>query len=115
MAAQNAVAKQSHALISLYEKCFEAKYGRKPQINRFRDKWGFQDMVSDLGYGGASEVVEYYFKTAKHGHPLTFLFQNYDKIHEFMQEKMRDEEKRAELRKQTALRVKEREEKHGER
>jgi ribosomal protein S15P/S13E len=113
MAAQNAVAKQAYALITLFEQCFEKKYHRKPQINRFREKWGFQDMVTDLGYSAARETVEYYLKTGKQGHPVAFLLQNYDKVNQFMEEKKRDEANRAELRKQTAQKVKEWEEKNG--
>lgn len=113
MASQQAVAKQAYALISLFEKEFDKKYSRKPQINRFREKWGFQDMVTDLGYEYAKDTVEYYFKTGKQGHPITFLLQNYDKIAKFMDEKKQDEAKRAELRAQTAQRVKEWEDKNG--
>jgi hypothetical protein len=113
MAAQNAEAKQAYALISLYEQCFNKKYHRKPQVNRFREKWGFMDMVSDLGYDTARETVEYYFKTGKPAHPVNFLLQNYDKIAQFMTEKKQDEAKRAELRKQTEQNVREWEAKNG--
>jgi hypothetical protein len=113
MASQNAEAKQAYALISLYEQCFTKKYNRKPQVNRFREKWGFMDMVADLTYSEARDTVEYYFKTGKQGHPVNFLLQNYDKIHQFMEEKKQDELKRAELRAQTAQRVREMEEKNG--
>lgn len=111
--AQDTVAKQAYALISLYEKCFEKKYHRKPQVNRFREKWGFQDMIKDLGYDAARETVEYFFRTGKQGHPAAFLLQNYDKINQFMEEKKQDEAKRAELRKQTEEKVREWEAKNG--
>jgi len=113
MASQQAVAKQAYALISLFEKCFQEKYSRKPQINRFREKWGFQDMIADLGYEGSREVVEYYFRTGKQGHPVAFLLQNYDKVFQFMEEKKRDEAERAKLRRETEKRVREMEAKNG--
>jgi len=113
MASQNAEAKQAYALISLYEQCFNKKYSRKPQVNRFREKWGFMDMVADLGYQQSRETVEYYFKTGKQGHPVNFLLQNYDKIAQFMEEKKQDEAKRAELRRITEQRVREWEAKNG--
>jgi hypothetical protein len=113
MTTQNTVAKQAYGLISAFEKSFEAKHGRKPQVNRYRDKWGFQDMIADLGYNQAKDVVEYYLTTAKPGHPLAFLFQNYDRINQFMEEKREDEKKRAEIRKQTEQRVKGLEETSG--
>lgn len=114
MVAQNTVAKQAYALITLYIQSFEKKYQRKPQVNRYREKWGFIDMIEDLGYDQAREVVEYYLRTAKQGHPVPFLLQNYDKINEFMEEKKKDEENRIELRKQTEARVRELENKSGE-
>ncbi|AXH68770.1 hypothetical protein SEA_COMRADE_55 [Streptomyces phage Comrade] len=112
MAAKNTQAQNANALITLYIQCFTEKYSRKPNINRYRVKWGFQDMVEDLGYGPAREVVEYYFKTARQGHQVEFLLMNYEKVFEFMEEKKKDEEKRAELRRQTEERVKELESKN---
>jgi hypothetical protein len=113
MASQQAVAKQAYALISLFEKVFQEKYSRKPQINRFREKWGFQDMIADLGYDDARETIQYYFRTGKQGHPVSFLLQNYDKVFQFMEEKKRDEAERAALRRETEKRVREMEEKNG--
>ncbi|QOI67454.1 hypothetical protein SEA_BEUFFERT_52 [Streptomyces phage Beuffert] len=110
--ATNTVAKQAYGLISHYEKCFRDKYPYAPTVNRFRVKWGFQDMVTDLGYDTAKEVVEYYFRTAKPGHPIDFLLNNYDRINEFMKERQKDEEKREELRRQTEQKVREMEDKN---
>lgn len=113
MVAQATITKQAHAILSLYEKCFEEKYLRKPLMNRFREKWAAQDMILDLGYEDAQRVVHYYFRTAKQGHPLSFLFHKYDEIYSHMKEKEEDERKRAELRKETEERVKRWEEKNG--
>ncbi|XAO35249.1 hypothetical protein SEA_FRANCOB_53 [Streptomyces phage Francob] len=107
MASKNVVAQNANALITLYIQCFTEKYSRKPNINRYRVKWGFQDMVEDLGYQRCREVVEYYFKTGRQGHQIEFLLMNYEKISEVYEEKQEDERKRAELRKQTEERVKE--------
>ena len=103
----NTVAKQAYALISLYEKCFQEVYPYKPTVNRFRVKWGFQDMVTDLGYSDARDTVEYYFRTSKTGHPIDFLLNNYEKVFQFMNERKNDEEKREELRRQTEQNVRE--------
>jgi hypothetical protein len=113
MASPSTVAKQAYSLISLYEKCYEEKYGRKPNVNRFREKWGFQDMIADLDYDQSKDVIRYYFKTGKTGHPVPFLLQNYDKINEFMIEKAADDAKRAELRRMTEERVREWDSKNG--
>ena len=105
--ANNTIAQNANALITLYIQCYTEKYSRKPNINRYRVKWGFQDMVTDLGYQQAREVVEYYFKTGRQGHQIEFLLMNYEKISEVYEEKKVDERIRAELRKHTEQRVKE--------
>lgn len=112
MTPKNTAAQNANALITLYIKCYTEKYSRKPNINRYRIKWGFQDMVEDLGYQRSREVVEYYFRTGRSGHPTDFLLMNYEKISEVYEEKQEDERKRAELRKQTEQRVKELESKN---
>jgi hypothetical protein len=94
-------------------KVFADRYGRKPQLNRYREKWGFQDMITDLGYDRAKEIVEYYFRTSKPGHPVAFLLNNYDKINRYYEEKQDDDEKRRKLREATAARVREWDEAHG--
>lgn len=103
--ATQAEAKLMYALITLYEQCYVSKYGIKPKTNRFREKWGYGDMIADLGYDDARKTIEYYFRTDKSGHPVNFLHQNYDKINEFRVEKERDAENRAKLRAETEKRV----------
>jgi hypothetical protein len=112
--AQDTITKQANGLVTLYMKMFDERYGRKPQLNRYREKWGFQDMITDLGYDRAKEIVEYYFKTSKPGHPVAFLLNNYDKINGYYDEKKNDDEKRRKLRADTAARVREWEEAHGQ-
>lgn len=108
MAAKNTIAQQGNALVTLYIQCFEDKYSRKPLVNRHRVKWGFQDMISDLNYNSARDVIEYYFKTSgQSGHPIDFLLYNYEKIFQVMEEIKKDQKNREELRKQTEQRVKE--------
>jgi hypothetical protein len=113
MVARDTVAKQANALISLYEKNYIERYDHKPNTNRFREKWGYQDMIHDLGYDQARKVVDYYFNLPKVSHPVLFLHQNYDKINEALIEKEEDEIKRAELRRETEKRVKEFDSKNG--
>lgn len=69
---------QAHALLSLYESNYHTKYGKKPVINRFRDKWGMLDIIETVGYSRGRELVNYYFRTQRPRHPLSFLFNNYD-------------------------------------
>lgn len=107
MATKNTTAQQGNALVTLYIQCFENKYARKPLVNRYRVKWGFLDMISDLDYGQAQETIKYYFKTSKYGHPIEFLLSNYEKIFETMEEVREDEKNREKLRRQTEQRVRE--------
>jgi hypothetical protein len=72
--------KEPYILISLYETLYFEKYNKKPRLNKFREKWAMQDVIDSVGYDRAKELLEYYFKTSKSGHPLTFFFYNFDKI-----------------------------------
>lgn len=107
MVAQSTLTKQGNALITLYVNSYTDKYGKAPVINRHRDKWGFQSMIEDLGYPRAQEVITYYFKTGRVGHPLQYLLYNYEKLNIILREIAEDEVNREQLRKQTEQRVKE--------
>jgi hypothetical protein len=67
-------------LIGLYESLYKDKYNVKPKINKFREKWAMQDVIDSVGFDRAKELLVYYFKTSKSGHPLSFFFYNFDKI-----------------------------------
>jgi hypothetical protein len=93
---------------------YKRLYGSPPaNFNRFREKWGFTAMITDLGYARAGEVVDYYFETRHVGHPVTDLHYEYDRLNIIMKEKAEDEENRARLRRESEQRVKEWREKHG--
>lgn len=72
--------KQPYVLIGLYESLYLEKYKKRPRINKFREKWAMQDVIDSVGYDRAVELLVYYFKTSKSGHPLNFFFYNFDKI-----------------------------------
>jgi hypothetical protein len=93
--------KEPYVLIGLYEKLYFEKYNKKPRLNKFREKWAMQDVVDSVGYDRARELIEYYFKTGKNGHPLNFFFYNFDKIDQVESEARRDRANRAMLREQT--------------
>ena len=114
MASAAALAKQANGLVTLYVNLWADKYNDAPAVNRHRDKWGFQDMVEDLGYDRAKEVITYYFQTGRPGHPLKHLLMNYDRLHKLLLEIEQDEIDRVRLRKETEQRVKEWEEKNGD-
>lgn len=114
MVAKATLAKQGNALLNQFVAEWTDRYKRAPDLNRYREKWGFQDMIEDLGYDRAMEIIRYYFSTDKSGHPVAFLLNNYDKINKYYDEKAEDLERRRAIRAETAARVREWEARHGE-
>lgn len=114
MATNRTLATQANALMTKFINSYEKMYGDKPaNFNRHREKWAFQDMIEDLGYSRAGEVIDYYFETRNVGHPVTTLLYEYDKLNVIMKERAEDEENRARLRRESEQRVKEWRERHG--
>ena len=93
--------KQPYVLIGLYESLYQELYGKKPRVNKFREKWAMQDVIDSVGFERAKELVIYYFKTSKSGHPLNFFFYNFDKIDYLKAEIEKDITKRRILREET--------------
>jgi len=93
--------KEPYVLIGLYESLYKEKYGKKPRLNKFREKWAMQDVIDSVGYDRAKELLEYYFKTSKSGHPLNFFFYNFDRIDQVQSDIEKDKANRAMLREQT--------------
>jgi hypothetical protein len=102
-------AKLAHGLVTKYSDLFELKYDRKPTINRYREKWAMHDVVDSVGYDRAKEILEYYFKINKPGHPLIWFYNNFDKIDENMVKLQQDKERREFLLAQTKKMVEENE------
>lgn len=92
---------KANALISHYIKLYKAKYKKEPVINRNRDKWGFMDMLTDLGEQDTYAAVDYYFDTSRAGHPLKALFSNYDVLHKRRMDKIADAAEREKIMKKT--------------
>jgi hypothetical protein len=102
-------AKLAHALVTKYTNLFELKYGRKPTMNRYREKWAMQDVIDSVGYDRAVEILDYYFQISKSGHPLAWFYNNFDKIDESMLKLQEDKNRRAKLLEQTKRMVEENE------
>ena len=88
-------------MIGLYESLYLEKYGRKPRLNKFREKWAMQDVIDSVGFDRARDLLVYYFKTNKSGHPLSFFFYNFDKIDYLKIEIEKDIKNRRTLREAT--------------
>ena len=82
--------KLPYVLIGLYENLYFEKYNKKPRINKFREKWAMQDVIDSVGMDKAKELLVYYFKTTKSGHPLSFFFYNFDKLDYLKTEREKD-------------------------
>lgn len=113
MVAQSTLTKQANGLITQFIKSWTEKYGKPPVINRYKEKWAFQDMVSDLGYDRAKRVVDYYFRTGRPFHPVQYLIYNYENLNKIMLEREKDADDLRRIAKETEERVRKWEEKLG--
>jgi hypothetical protein len=101
--------KEPHALITLYVSLFEERYGKKPTLNRFKEKWAMQDLIDSVGYSRAQDLIGYYFTLSKYGHPLNWFFYNFDKLDRLWKDIEDDKAHRDMLRSKTKTMVEERE------
>lgn len=85
-------AQQAYALNSYFGKRYKECLRLDYRGNAHRDKWGFQDMLSDLDEDKARAVIDWFFKTQRKDYSTQDLFRNYDKILEAMEDY--EEEKR---------------------
>lgn len=88
-------------MISLYQSLYKEKYGRTPQINKFREKWAMQDVIDSVGFDRAKQLLVYYFSLQKGGHPLQFFFYNFDRMDIVEVEAQKDKERRRLLLEET--------------
>ena len=93
--------KQPYVLIGLYESLYLEKYNKKPKLNKFREKWAMQDVIDSVGFERAKQLLIYYFKTSKYGHPLQFFYYNFDKIDKVQNDTEKDKLHRSILREET--------------
>jgi hypothetical protein len=115
MAKAQDVAKLAYALIDLYIVEYTARFSRKPDVNRFKSKYGFQDMVNDLGYEKSQKVVKHYVSSNRPSITINDLLYNYDKINSVIEQIEEDNARKAILRAETKARVEEWEAKNGKR
>lgn len=93
--------KEPYILLTEYQNLYKAKYGKVPTLNKFREKWAMQDVIDSVGYDRAKDLLQYYFKTSKSGHPLNFFYNNFDRMDSFMNNAEADKETRRKLREAT--------------
>ena len=88
-----------------YQELYKQKYKREVTVNKFRDKMAMQDVIDSVGFERGMDLIEYYFKTSKSGHPLLFFLYNFDKLDTMYKEQLKDKEKRRKLMEATKLLV----------
>jgi hypothetical protein len=96
---------QSNLLLNLFVKCYEERYKRKPTVNRFRERWGFQDMIDSVGFEESENIIRFYFEIPAADHTCRHLFYNFDTMQTNMQLRAKDRAERAALREQTRERM----------
>jgi hypothetical protein len=93
--------KQPYVMLWKYEKLYEEKYGKKPMLNKYRDKSAMKDVIESVGFERGMDLLEYYFKTPKYGHPLIFFLYNFDRMDHAEKELIKDKKNRKLLREAT--------------
>ncbi len=99
--------KQPYALLSLYEKLYSDKYQKTARLNKFKEKWAMQDVIESVGYERARELLEYYFRVTKQGHPIQWFFYNFDRLDDMLIQSEEDMRRRQKLRQATKKMVEE--------
>jgi hypothetical protein len=105
-------AKLAYGLVSLYCVFFKETYKKNAVVNKYREKWAMQDVIDSVGYDRAKELIEYYFKITKSGHPISWFFYNFEKLDIALQEKQQDKTRREVIRSKTKIMVEERDNEH---
>ena len=67
----------------------------------YREKWAMQDVIDTVGYERSRELIEYYFKCNKAGHPLNWFLYNFDRLDDVLVKSEEDVERRKKMREQT--------------
>jgi hypothetical protein len=115
MASEQTMMQQANKLLSQYSLLYRERYGSVPKMNRFKEKYAMKDVVESVGFDRATELMSYYFKTARTSHPLDWFKYNFDKLDTIMEELADDEAKKQKMREETARRVEEWKEKNESR
>lgn len=96
---------EAYIMLWKYQELYKQKYKREVTVNKFRDKMAMQDVIDSVGFERGMDLIEYYFKTSKSGHPLLFFLYNFDKLDTMYKEQLKDKEKRRKLMEATKLLV----------
>lgn len=93
--------KEVYLLLSKYSSLYEAKYGHKPILNKYKEKWGMASIIEDFGVDPVKETLEYYFRLSKEGHSLPWFYNNFSTVHTSRLSSEKDDRMRAVAREKT--------------
>jgi hypothetical protein len=96
-----------YALIDLFVLVYSTRFNKKPSVNKYRDRWGFIDMIDSIGYERSVEVVKYFVSLDRDNYQLTWLFNNFDRLDAILTERDEDRARREKIRLKTQQRVEE--------
>lgn len=99
--------KEPYVLLGLYQNLYKEKYGKSITLNRYKEKWAMQDVIDSVGFDETKDLLIYYFKLNKQGHPLQFFYFNFDKMQQLKIESEKDKETRRLLMEATKKMVEE--------
>jgi len=99
--AANKTDKDAYALLSEYSSLYKVKYSQQPIINKYKEKWAMSSLLEDFGKEGVSKTLQYYFKTSRDGHSLSWFYNNFSNIHLSRIAAEKDDRIRAESRRKT--------------
>ena len=94
MASKN---QEPYVLLWQFEKLYEERYGRKPIVNKFRDKMAMKDVIDSVGFERAQRLVDYYFSLNRDSHKLSFFLFNFDRMDVAEKEHAKDVQNRKKL------------------
>lgn len=99
-------AKDCHTLTSYFEKIYNEKYGRSPNVNRYAARWGFDSVLQSMSMTQAKELLDYYLTTpGNRKHDLDWFFYHYHDLVTGMQTSADDSAHRSKLMEESRIRA----------
>lgn len=96
---------KAYSLIDLYVMLYTTRFSKRPLVNKYRDRWGFSDMIDSIGYDESVKVLKYYMTLDRPDFSLQYLFNNFDKLVKQIEERDADRARREKIRQQTKQRT----------
>lgn len=93
--------------IDHYVNRYKSFYNQTPLVNKYKDKWAMRDLIDEFGYDTVSDTIDFYFKTAKDNHPLSWFYVNFTNLLQSMRDDKKDLQLREERRRKTQELIKE--------